>query len=291
MQSKKPCRVQVSDLKNPIKKQTPMSKAIAYFTTIVLLKKMEVDDPQLDKYVKCLNDSIQHMYEQDEISSQFIRINSNVKGQEFKFDSEFVLERGATNHLLHAHGLVKLKSKARATIGYVKYRTIFECDFATRCKRTGLVVPKIYIQHQEEKAYGKAFASKASIREYIRKNMFEYQVDDFKQKSKAQKLKNTEIEEKDEDVEEEVENNIENDTEDNTENDNSEDQEDNTENDDSEEERQVITNSSKDRRGHNKFPKPVTSRHSPVQIEQESVNESSEEIEPQAPHQIQNVPN
>ena len=262
MQPKKPCRVQISDLKNPIKKETPMSKAIAYFTTIVLLKPMEADDLELNKYAKCLNESIQYMYDQNEISSQFIRINSNVKGREFKFDSEFVLERGATNHLLHAHGLVKLKSKANATIGYVKYRTIFECDFATRCKRAGLSVPKIFIQHKEEKSYGKTFASKANIREYIQKNMFEYQVEDYKQKSKALKAKKAQLTTEIEEMEElKDENNTENDTE--------------YADLSGRDEKQVPA--PRDKRGHNKFPMPV-------QIEQELDNESSEEeIELQKP--------
>lgn len=182
--TKKLATVDISDLHNPLpSKDTPYKHRHGWYVTISTNVRMGNAHPEIDDFGKAIREVLFAMVNDEDELKSILVINGKIDKDSTPFDagdSTFVVERGPQLGLMHAHGLVDIKSKIKnVKLSYTKIPDYLKLAIIRKCREMGLQTKPTGIMF-DARFLGadelKPLTDKQRILDYIRKNMKEPEV-------------------------------------------------------------------------------------------------------------------
>lgn len=175
--------VEIADVYNPLpstKERQVYHKIWACTLVPNIRYRLEVPEEaaEIDAAVTALQDSILEVLNNPYKFESTLVVNKRVADNNRQFDSSlshFVVERGPERGIIHAHGVIKIKSPIKnLMLSYRLFPAAILTELKQRCSQAGIRVPtNLYSDFDPKDGLAQELNNEAAIMNYIRKNMKE----------------------------------------------------------------------------------------------------------------------
>jgi hypothetical protein len=170
--------VDISNVHDPLpsKKQRETFYNAWFVTLSPNLRFPEPDDPELDIFCKLFREAIAELLNNEIMFDSVLSINKRVEDRTVDSSlSKFVVERGPDRGIVHAHGIIQIKSHIKnVMVSYKLLPQVLLTALKIKCKQAGIRIPtNIYADFQHLAAQSKALNEQQKVMDYIFKNSIE----------------------------------------------------------------------------------------------------------------------